>query len=797
MDLLPEHHNQFSSVDYWEGFFRQRGEAFEWYGSFHELRDPLLRALLFSQDVREKVGKEVQDEHSQVESMKKEERKTSMKEKEVLVVGCGNSSFSADLYDCGFSNIVNIDFSPEVIAQMKKKNEDRPKMRWEVMDMTNMAFSDESFEVIFDKGALDALMSVEEEETRDRATQMFQEIHRVLRPNGKYVCISLCEEYIATHLFRMFLETGLGKNDVRFSLQAEIVQSTTPSPLKPFILTFTKPPVSGLKHRSSSGIRTLFDSFGSEMKDPIFMGVKEFLRTTAQIQSFNQKRYKLSQIEVGRSEIFDVHAKNNDIPRFSIIVYDHTLRASRSCAVFFVPPGRETEYQFTSAAGLASLASQAQCRRLLAVRCNRPHVFPAMPELQKELSPIALHLAPADMGPIDKDPIPFMAVSEESEWEIIDEGTLPIVGDYVIEETVADKEEDIDKYVWRRLLFLQNQHFIQTEAKLLFPKKCAVAASNKKKKGGKAKGKGKAKKPAASNAKSDASETSADVLQFDSSYLDGHHKAMLLSLLCDNTDLLASGSLPRSSSAGEISESPKALVVGLGGGALVMALQRLLPSLQLEVAELVPGLDALAARFFGFCPSPRCCVTLQDGVARLLALGGEGGRLHAVLLDVDSKDNSAGLSAPPPSFLRTEVLRHVHDEVLLPGGSLCLNVVARDQEKLADLLRQLKSIFCGAEAGELGGRVYSLRPSADTVNLVVHAVKSCSEQELSGLAKEMRCVAIAAQSSSSKKKKALANKEINCAAKARSRCLDSWLTACHLDSDPLELRDMVDLVTEE
>jgi hypothetical protein len=54
----------------------------------------------------------------------------------------------------------------------------------------------------------------------------------------------------------------------------------------------------------------------------------------------------------------------------------------RSAAVFFVPSGRESEYQFSTPGGLATIAEQAQCRRLLAVRCNRPHEFPAMDQLQ-------------------------------------------------------------------------------------------------------------------------------------------------------------------------------------------------------------------------------------------------------------------------------------------------------------------------------------------------------------------------------------------------------------------------------
>ena len=54
---------------------------------------------------------------------------------EVLVIGCGNSTLSSDLYDTGIENITNIDLSDKVIKQMKKQNEKRrPNMKWSSMD---------------------------------------------------------------------------------------------------------------------------------------------------------------------------------------------------------------------------------------------------------------------------------------------------------------------------------------------------------------------------------------------------------------------------------------------------------------------------------------------------------------------------------------------------------------------------------------------------------------------------------------------------------------------------------------
>lgn len=56
------------------------------------------------------------------------------------MLGCGNSKLSEQMYIAGYQNIFNIDISPAVIKQMKKISVENgyDKMKWEVMDATNM-----------------------------------------------------------------------------------------------------------------------------------------------------------------------------------------------------------------------------------------------------------------------------------------------------------------------------------------------------------------------------------------------------------------------------------------------------------------------------------------------------------------------------------------------------------------------------------------------------------------------------------------------------------------------------------
>ena len=60
-------------------------------------------------------------------------------------------------YKAGYHNIINIDFSAVLIAKMK---DFYPEMQWICADMTKLrdTFQKESFDVVIDKAAMDAIM---------------------------------------------------------------------------------------------------------------------------------------------------------------------------------------------------------------------------------------------------------------------------------------------------------------------------------------------------------------------------------------------------------------------------------------------------------------------------------------------------------------------------------------------------------------------------------------------------------------------------------------------------------------
>lgn len=239
MALLPRSNSDFHEKAFWENFFLERGqEAFEWYGEFSDIVEHVLRSI----------------------------RPASR----VLVIGCGNSNFSASLYDRGFHQITNLDFSPLVIDEMRSKNsEKRPDMEWEVGDMTDMRdlYMDGSFDVVFDKGALDALVSDSSAATLAKGRQMFSEIDRVLSSTGKYVCISLSQSFILSSIIDFFSINASSS----WKISVEPVFCSNPSPFMPFYWEITRQP------SAVPTIAVWLDAVGTRLETPALLSVHQVL----------------------------------------------------------------------------------------------------------------------------------------------------------------------------------------------------------------------------------------------------------------------------------------------------------------------------------------------------------------------------------------------------------------------------------------------------------------------------------------------------------------------------------------
>eukprot|EP00746_Dinoflagellata_sp_MGD_P005462 gnl/MRDRNA2_/MRDRNA2_110567_c0_seq1.p1 gnl/MRDRNA2_/MRDRNA2_110567_c0~~gnl/MRDRNA2_/MRDRNA2_110567_c0_seq1.p1 ORF type:complete len:269 (+),score=42.96 gnl/MRDRNA2_/MRDRNA2_110567_c0_seq1:40-846(+) len=111
------------------------------------------------------------------------------KSSKFLHVGCGNSALTSALWNDGFQNVVNLDISPVVVQRMSERL-NFTSYEFLVGDMTNLTFENASFDVILDKGALDAVFSAGKKNGR----KAIRELSRVLKfGTGRYIAVSHSE----------------------------------------------------------------------------------------------------------------------------------------------------------------------------------------------------------------------------------------------------------------------------------------------------------------------------------------------------------------------------------------------------------------------------------------------------------------------------------------------------------------------------------------------------------------------------------------------------------------------------
>lgn len=149
-----------SGASYWDSQYLKHPRPFEWLREFKELADF-------------------------VEKVTGGNRASS-----ILHVGCGNSMITESMYDAGYHQIVNIDVSSVVISQMAARNNGRPDMRWLQMDATCLEFADSSFDMVLDKSLIDTLACTPCAQRSETMQSFMEEVFRVLRPGGVYLCIS-------------------------------------------------------------------------------------------------------------------------------------------------------------------------------------------------------------------------------------------------------------------------------------------------------------------------------------------------------------------------------------------------------------------------------------------------------------------------------------------------------------------------------------------------------------------------------------------------------------------------------
>ncbi|XP_074523549.1 eEF1A lysine and N-terminal methyltransferase [Halichoeres trimaculatus] len=623
MSLLPRSAEEFSSAEYWEKFFKKRGDkAFEWYGDYNTLCGVLHRYI------------KVPDQ--------------------VLVVGCGNSELSEQLYDVGYKNLTNIDISETVVTHMNQRNsERRPGLTFQQVDATQTPYEDGSFQAALDKGTLDAVASEGEGVI---ARNMLTEVGRVLSVGGRYVCVTLAQESVIQLAVELFVELGWA---VRLHcLQEERGKEEDSFALPVFVLVCTK-------FRQPMPSPILEMCLGEDGAPTRLSQVAELLAAVREHQAYSVLRRRLRTGTESSSNLSLTlcHVKTG-LPRYTLTVQDCPPGArvprSNHFAIFIVPQGSETAWLYSSAEGRKQLAASANFRRLVIVAMHRNQEYTDMQAVQSELSPMVMDLAPPGM-PANQQ-VPFLSVGGDLGWrEEVSRGLSELSGEYCVENVRGEDGE-----LYRRLVFLSNAALVQSEGRLV----SSNTASRHKKKNKK-------------KVKPSAAPKSSSSLSVDSGFLCcAHHEVMVAGLA-----MLRVG-------AQQIKDAPlSVLLVGLGGGGLPQFLRDFVPNVFVEVVELDPAVLDVAKEWFGFRPDERLVVTLGDGLEHIAALQ-EGGtrQFDVIMFDVDNKDCSVGMSCPPAAFVETSMLQKVRS-LLTPRGVFMLNLVCRDPDLRRSVLERVSAVF--------------------------------------------------------------------------------------------------------
>ncbi|XP_060088414.1 eEF1A lysine and N-terminal methyltransferase [Heteronotia binoei] len=640
--LLPRRAQDFGSAGYWERFFRERGErAFEWYGEWEELREPLERYL--------------------------------RPRDSILVVGCGNSEMSEQLYDDGYQSVVNVDINEMVIKQMGKRSAHlRPKMSYLVMDVLQMDFPDGCFQVVLDKGTLDALLTDGEEATLARVERMFTEIGRVLQFGGRYLCVSLAQAHVLKAAVEYFSKEGWMVR-VHQASGKEATTSEGKFALPVFIYIMTK-----MKPVPSSASRILELCAEKHDKPVRFSSLEHLIEAVKERQQYALLRSQLNKNPGMGGTSLDLCSKDSGQVRYTLhVVHCPTVKVSRDnrFAIFIVPQGRETEWVFGTEEGRKQLAASAGFRRLVTVALHWDQHYESMETIQAELSEKVMELAPPGLQAQQK--VPFLSVGGDIGIRTIqhrDKSSLS--GEYIIEDVKGD-----DAHYFRHLIFLSNRNVVQSEARLSSGAPCK---GNKKPK--------KKKKAASSNPVKPVEVSTG--MSIDKSFLCcAHHRAMVAGLsLLKNPEHLPEVPL-------------RVLVIGLGGGSLPLFIHDYFLQCTVEVVEIDPAILEVATRWFGFSVGDRLKVHIADGLVYVSSLVEEAPASYdAIMFDVDSKDAAVGMSCPPPAFVEKPFLQKVR-ALLKTEGVFILNLVCRDAKLRETVLAALKEVFPLLYAWQIEGEV--------------------------------------------------------------------------------------------
>ncbi|PWN23122.1 S-adenosyl-L-methionine-dependent methyltransferase [Microstroma glucosiphilum] len=174
--------DELQTQEYWDTrYASEEGTTYDWFKKFEDIKDIILERI-------------------------------PSKDSRILELGCGNSTITPSLHDLGYANVTSLDFSPNLISQMRARH---PGIDFVEMDIRNLVEESDKlqagagqWDLIIDKGTLDALVaekgSVWEPSERvfDNARREIDGVLHLLKPGGTFLYLT----WMQPHFRLRFLE---------------------------------------------------------------------------------------------------------------------------------------------------------------------------------------------------------------------------------------------------------------------------------------------------------------------------------------------------------------------------------------------------------------------------------------------------------------------------------------------------------------------------------------------------------------------------------------------------------------
>uniref|UniRef100_A0A0R3RJN4 Methyltransf_11 domain-containing protein n=1 Tax=Elaeophora elaphi TaxID=1147741 RepID=A0A0R3RJN4_9BILA len=669
MSIIPGGSVDFQDPVFWKEFYKDAKNAFEWYGDFKTFGRVLMKYL-----------------------------KPTDK---ILQIGCGSSELASQLYDHGYRMVDSIDTDDGVIKQQVANNSSsRPELQFVCCSATKIDAPDEKYNVVLDKGTLDALLPSACEERVEGVEKMFAEVCRVLTIGGRYIILTLAQKHVLNSYMLFFLRR---KN---FIIRVEKnIDPNWKFPLPVFLFIATKLRVAIASPRkmllpySTINFRLMIASeadmcsvgylisliagitiymeliLSTEKKAIKFSSLESLINAINAEQEFSRFRHLCSK-KLEDEVSLTLHG-SDEKPRYQIAVLDDP-EVSELCsfAVFIVPVGRDHDWFFATERGRSSLRKQCDKDRLAVVTLFRDQKYASMEQVKDELGPYVIQLTPASLLQTvkRKSLVEFLSLGKIDVKETRSSGNSDVNGPWAVEDV------RIQSSTYRRLVFLSAQNLVQTESKLIRNKK---------------------------------GREMVDLHSLTSEY----HEAML-------------AALPFSLHPGEkLNHSTKLrlLVLGLGGGVLPSFLHLKFPSMFIVAVELDQKIAELAKYWFSFTSDSRLVVVIKDALAyveEVIQQEDESVRFDAIFVDVAGSTQEDGLSCPLPSFVTEEALKKMY-AALREKGVLALNLVTRNDDIAGQIKNRILSVFSHYYSHSSGEDINQVLICPKVQKSVYEARKAC------------------------------------------------------------------------